>query len=61
MSIPPRNDESPCVVLCNGRYSDVMGFAAADALAMQHAIKGQRSYVFRLVQETMYAGYEGGK
>jgi hypothetical protein len=54
--IPPRNDESPCVVLCNGQYSEILGFKKADELAQYYAMRGQRSYVFRLIQETMYGG-----
>lgn len=56
MQIPPRNDESPCVVLCEGRYSEVMGYAKANELAMRHAARGHRAHVYRLIQETMYAG-----
>ena len=49
MQIPPRDDESPCVVLCEGRYSKVMGYAKANALAMSYAGRGLRSHVYRLI------------
>lgn len=52
--LPPRNDESPCVVLCNGHYSPVMGYAAANELAMQYAAKRRRVVVYRLIEETSY-------
>lgn len=54
--VPPRNDESPCVVFCEGEYSVVMGYAKAKAAAMALAARGCRAKVFRLVEETMYAG-----
>ena len=56
MRIPPRTDESPCVVFCEGRYSEVMGYAKAERLAMRYAAKGQRARVYRLIEETMYSG-----
>lgn len=56
MRVPPRDNESPCIVLCGGMYSEVMGFARADALAMFYASQGHRVHVYRLIEETMYAG-----
>jgi hypothetical protein len=54
--VPPRNDESPCLVLCNGTYSEVLPCAEANDLAMFYAAKGQRAQVLRLIEETVYAG-----
>jgi len=56
VQVPPRNDESPCVVQCNGQYSEILPFKEANELAMFYAAKGQKAYVFRLIQETMYGG-----
>lgn len=55
MRVPPRNDLSACVVFYQGQYSEVMGFAKADALAMRYAAQGHPAHVYRLVEETMYA------
>lgn len=56
MKVPPRNDESPCMVLCNGTYSEVLPYAKANDLAMFYAAKGQRAQVLRLIEETVYSG-----
>jgi hypothetical protein len=57
VNISPINDSSPCVVFCAEEgYSEVMGYAAANRLAMRHAAKGHRSHVYRLIEQTMYAG-----
>jgi hypothetical protein len=57
MNIPPINDNSPCVVFCaEDGYSEVMGYVAANNLAMRYAAKGRRSHVYRLIEQTMYAG-----
>jgi hypothetical protein len=45
-----------CVVLCDGQYSEVMSYAKANKLAMRYAATGKPSYVYRLIQETMYGG-----
>lgn len=57
MNIPPINDLSPCIVYCDEEgYSEVMGYAKANGLAMKHAAEGRKSYVYRLIYQTMYAG-----
>ena len=54
--VSPRNDESPCMVLCNGVYSEVLPYVKANELAMFYAAKGQRAQVLRLIEETVYGG-----
>ena len=55
-NIPPRHDQSPCIVLCNGQYSEVMGYAKANDLAMRYAANKMPASVYRLIEEVYYGG-----
>ena len=57
MNAPPINMLSPCVVHGRDRgYSAVMSYDKAVKLAMHIAAGGEPSRVYRLIEETSFAG-----